>query len=45
MGWDQGLREWVREVHRTWPRELLGPGLIKVRTLSFSEIKPKITSV
>jgi len=38
----------VREIglHRTRAREELGPaGMMKVRTLSFSVIKPKITSV
>ena len=35
----------IREVHRTRAREVLGLGRMKVRRLSFSVIKPKITSV
>jgi len=35
----------VREVHRTRTREVLGLGRMKLRGLSFSVIKPKITSV
>jgi len=35
----------MREVHRTRAREVLGFGRMKVRRLSFSVSKPKITSV
>ena len=35
----------LQEVHRTRAREVLGLGKMKVRRLSFSVIKPKITSV
>jgi len=35
----------VQEEHRTRARQVLGPGRMKVRTLSFSVIKPKLDSV
>jgi len=35
----------VQEVHCTRTRQVLGPGRLKVRALSFSVIKAKITSV
>jgi len=35
----------VQEIHRTRARKLLGPGRVKVYTLSFSINKAKITGV